>query len=342
MLFASSLRTRTYGWPAAGLILVCCLFPVLAESLPEQREDPAQITYREAYDAGFDDGQRIGREDRAQNRLFDLANKKLFQEARRGFEETRHDPEVYTVAYRRGFEDGYGKGYGVEEAGDASSPNSPASAPPPARKAYLKTATDLPSTGNTLPAGTEFKIELLDTLSTKYNERGDLFGARLVEDVPLGGGLVIPEGSHIQGRIAYLKRAGRIRGRAQLNLRFEKLQLLDGRSATIEANVVGIEPKSREQLGSDEGTLVGGASKAGDARTIGTASAVGSIIGLISGGKSGAGVGAAAGAVAGLANVLMTRGRDAQLESRTRLTIRLINEATLVRSDPQPAGDSIP
>ena len=305
-------------------------------SLAAWQEEPARITYREAYDAGFEDGFQLGKEDRNRSRLFDLANKKPFQEARRGYDEARHDPEVYSVAYRRGFEDGYGKGYGLEESEDVLSPVTQPVDPPSPRKAFLRTGSDLPSQGNAVPAGTEFQIELLDTLSTKYSERGDPFGARIIEEVRVGRNLIIPEGTQVEGRIAYLKRAGRIRGRAQMNLRFESLRLLDGRQALIDAYVVEIEPRSAERVRGDEGTIVGKSGKSGDGKSIGTASAVGGLIGLITGGKKGAGVGAAAGAVAGLANVLMTRGRDAQLESRTRMTIRLLNEAHLQRAGTSP------
>ena len=313
-----------------------------ASSLAAMQEEPARITYREAYDAGFEDGFRIGKEDRNRSSLFDLANKKPFQEARRGYDEARHDEEVYSVAYRRGFEDGYSKGYGLEESVDIATPTSQPVAPPPPRRAFLRTGSDLPSQGITVPAGTEFQIEFLDTLSTKYSERGDPFGARLTQEVRIGRGLIIPEGTQIEGRIAYLKRAGRIRGRAQINLRFEKLRLLDGREALIDAYVVEIEPRSAEKVRGDEGTIVGKGGKSGDGKSIGTASAVGGLIGLISGGKKGAGVGAAAGAVAGLANVLLTRGRDAQLESRTRMTIRLINEVQFQRPNSGKNQRSVP
>ena len=77
-----------------------------------------------------------------------------------------------------------------------------------------------------------------------------------------------------------------------------------------------------------------GPSKGRDAKKVGRSSTLGALIGAIAGGTGGAGVGAAAGAVAGLANVLVTRGRDAELEAGTQLTIKLNQEARVMLSRP--------
>ena len=76
----------------------------------------------------------------------------------------------------------------------------------------------------------------------------------------------------------------------------------------------------------DEGTIESKAEKKKDLASIGKASGIGALIGVIGGGGSGAGVGAVGGAVAGLGKVLLTRGRDARLESRTRMSIKITTE----------------
>lgn len=180
-----------------------------------------------------------------------------------------------------------------------------------------------------VPAGSLLELELLDTLSTKYNERGDRFTARVMRDLQIRGSTVIPEGSQVIGSVSYLKRAGRIRGRAQINLRFEELRLLNGRQVAIEASLVGLEARSEEQVSDTEGAVVAPAGKSEDAAKVGKASGIGAVIGVIGGGGRGAGIGAAAGAVAGLATVLVTRGRDALLEARTQMIIRLNQDLRL-------------
>lgn len=283
---------------------------------------PVAETYRAAYDAGYADGFEAGRRDRGENHLFDFANNRLFQAADRGRDPQRHDREVYAVAYRRGFEDGYEEGYALTVS--------------PSRRPRVDSdeRAGIYRRVDRIPGGTRVKVELRDTLSTAFNSQGDTFRAVLTEDVRAGNQIVIPRGTEVGGVVALVKRAGRIRGRAQINLKFDELRFLDGRWAEIEAKVVDIESQSSEQIKDDEGTLQAPGSKGADVKRIGTVSAVGAVIGLIAAGQAGAVGGATAGAAAGLATILTSRGRDAQLESRTQLTIELVDEAEV--KDPNP------
>jgi hypothetical protein len=297
-------------------------------------------TYREAYDNGFRDGRDAGRQDRQNDRLFDLANRREYQQADNGFDGDRHDREVYLVAYRRGFEDGYEEGYGLATSSGDEETSTATRADPPRTK-VRRDRPDLPPGSSTrafgqLPVGTRVEIQLRDTLSTKYSERGDSFRARVVEDVHDGQRVVIPRGTRIEGEVAYSKRAGRIRGRAQINLRFDELRLPDGRRISFEAKVVDIERQSPEKVKEkgDEGTIVAPGGAGEDAKGVGKKAGVGGVIGVITGGRKGAAIGATAGAVAGLAGILMTRGRDAVLESGTELTIELIADLNVPSERP--------
>ena len=132
--------------------------------MPEavSRSGEATETYREAYDQGFRDGRIAGARDRAQNRRFDLANEQEFQSADHGFDEQRHEREVFILGYRRGFEDGYEQGYGLENEGQEPVPSSPMSVPvaddsrPPARTIRRSRARD-----ELLPAELKIRLDLL-------------------------------------------------------------------------------------------------------------------------------------------------------------------------------------
>ena len=321
MFYVHALRTRI------TLAVAAALFLIPTPALSTEKIGATQ-TYREAYDLGYQDGRQAGMQDEQQRRLFDLANRKEFQTADHGYQDTRHEREVFLVAYRRGFEDGYEEGYGLNPS---SSDSGNSSAPPPtpvADKRPLASTRRAPVKRTVLPAGTEFEVELLDTLSTKFNEKGDTFRSRVFRGVRLQQGVVIPEGTQLYGRVAHLKRAGRIRGRARMSLRFEELRFLDGRNIALEATLVGIDQRSSEKIKDEEGTIEAGATRGEDMGKIGKTSAMGALIGVIGGGR-GAGVGAIGGAAVGLGRVLLTRGKDAQLESRTRLRIRLIEDLKL-------------
>lgn len=297
-------------------------------------------TYREAYDKGYADGLKAGQEDRQQERLFDYANKKAFQRADQGFDSSRHDPEIYSVAYRRGFEDGYEDGFQLEDKTHTyrlpSSPSSRVADSSQGRGEPVAGPNRLSAGAShrlapslNVPSGTDIRTKLLDTLSTQRNERGDTFRAEVMEDVLVGQDVAIPTGTRISGKISSLKRAGRIKGRAEMNLSFEDLEFRDGTRAPIEATVVSIEKSGDKRIKDEEGTLQTKGTKGEDAKNVGTASAIGAVIGVLTGGKRGAKTGATIGAVAGLAGVLTGRGRDLRLYSETEMVIRLQQEAVI-------------
>ncbi len=313
----------------ARLAVAAAMWPSLFPNSAAEKITATQ-TYREAYDLGYRDGRQAGRDDHQAQRRFNLANRKEFQVADHGYEETRHEREVFLVAYRRGFEDGYDEGYGLQpDASDRDVRSPPKSPQEPVDEGPRESVPRSADDRRVLVTGTEFEVELLDTLSTKFNKKGDTFRARVFRDVRLRRGVVIPEGTQLHGKISHLKRAGRVRGRAQMSLRFEELRFLDGRIIPLEATLVGIDQHVNEKVKNGEGTIEEGASKGEDLGKIAKTSAVGALIGVVAGGKTAAGVGALGGAAVGLSRVLLTRGKDAQIESRTRLLLRLIEDLKL-------------
>lgn len=291
-------------------------------------------TYRHAYDTGYSAGVTAGQDDKANRKPFDFANKETYHDGLQGFQEGVHDRDVYAVAFRRGFEDGYEEGYGLVSRKPDNPLSVPSSASPDRQAGFL----GQPTNRNVIPSGTLLQARLLETLSTKRNEKGDDFLAELTEPLELSPDLTIPRGTRVHGIITYLKRAGRIKGRAEMNLRFDELEFPGGTTVPIEATVLSIEDRADETVKDEEGTIQGRGTKGKDAAKIGAASGLGALLGVLTGGGKGAKTGAAAGAVGGLAGVLFTRGEDIVLFSETELTIRLDKEAAfhsgLLRSRP--------
>ena len=321
--------TRTFYSLLTFVLVGFLALPVQCEG----QNPSTSATYREAYDKGYADGLEAGRKDRQQERLFDFANRSAFQRADQGFDPSRHDRDVFSVAYRRGFEDGYEDGYQSEPGvltQTASPPSPPVAGSKPVSPPKTRGTTRIVDVSQggalTVPKGTELRIKLLDTLTTQRNERGDFFRAEVVEDMLVGQIVAIPEGTRLNGKISSLKRAGRIKGRAEMDLRFDTLEFSDGRTVPIEAMVVSVEGRSDGKVKEEEGTVQAEGSKGEDAKRVGVSSGIGALIGVLTGGKRGAGRGAAAGGVAGLAGVLITRGRDLYLYSETEMIIRLQQE----------------
>jgi hypothetical protein len=167
-------------------------------------------------------------------------------------------------------------------------------------------------------AGTKIPLSLLNTLSSKQTAHGDRVYLETLYPVILNGRIVVPQGSYVSGTVTEVKRAGRIKGRAELYLRFDSLTLPNGVTREFRARIGGMEGGGNNELDREEGKVKGGGGKGDDARTVGQAAQVGTMVGGIAGAVGGrpvAGVlgGASAGAAAGLASVLLTRGPDVVL-----------------------------
>lgn len=201
---------------------------------------------------------------------------------------------------------------------DAPRPVSPATAPPVAA-APREIAAPAPAAPPrprfrdvTAPAGTDLHLELTTALSSETAQVETPVTARLRRAVQIDGATVLPAGTTLHGNVTEVARAGRVKGRSHLAIRF------------TEATVDG----QRERLRTNEITFEGEATKSEDATKIGAGAGIGAIIGGIVGGGDGAAKGAAIGGAAGTGAVLATRGRDVVLASGTDITASLASPFT--------------
>ncbi len=70
----------------------------------------------------------------------------------------------------------------------------------------------------TLNEGTRITVRMNDTINTKTAHQGDRFSAEVISPVSHSGDVAIPTGSTIKGRVTQVKRPGRVKGKAELNL----------------------------------------------------------------------------------------------------------------------------
>jgi len=280
-------------------------------------------TYRFAYDQGFSDGEISGRADRRNNEGYDYSKWPEFLLADRGFDAGIHDPEVYGVAYRRGFKDGYENGY------NNPVPDLRRDSPLHGGEGDGETVPSAGSPGWVIAGGTVITVRLLDPLSTEMNHEGDNFLAELAESVKLSESFSLPEGTRIHGTISRLKRAGRIRGRAEMELHFNRIEINRGYSLSLNAEMVGLVRDPRNPVESENGTVKQNSGVKEDAGRIGTSTGIGALIGVITGGVAGAGKGAVVGAAGGLVGTILTRGDDINLLTETEIIIQLVDDITI-------------
>jgi hypothetical protein len=157
------------------------------------------------------------------------------------------------------------------------------------------------------PAGTELPLELTTALSTETAQVETPVTARLRRPVVVDGLTVFPAGAVFHGNVTEAERAGRVRGRSHLALRFTEVEI-QGQRDQARTNVVSFE---------------GEATKSEDATKVGAGAGIGAVIGGIVGGGSGAAKGAAIGGAAGAGAVLATRGRDVELPVGTEVAATL-------------------
>lgn len=176
--------------------------------------------------------------------------------------------------------------------------------------------------------GTKILFTLNDTLSTKTNREGDPFSGVVSRSVRVGKRMAIPQGSVVRGAVARVERAGRVKGRSELGLRFDQLELPDGQVYDLSASLTQLEEREKETV-TEEGQVKGAGTKKRDVLTIGGGAGIGAAIGAIAGGGKGAATGGAVGAGAGAAMVLLTRGKDVEVPRGTELAIQLDRPLTV-------------
>ncbi len=169
-----------------------------------------------------------------------------------------------------------------------------------------------------LTEGTRIPLSLINSVSTKQAVEGDRVYMETAFPILANGKIILPVGSYVAATVTKVKRPGRVKGKAELFIRFDSLTLPNGVTRDFRARIGGLDGQASEKLDREEGTIRGDSNKGGDARTVGEAAGAGTSVGAIAGSVAGhtglgVGIGAAAGAAAGLVGVLASRGPEAVL-----------------------------
>jgi hypothetical protein len=181
----------------------------------------------------------------------------------------------------------------------------------------------------TIPDGTRIQAKLETSLSSKTNRQGDRFTAKVIESIMVAGKEVIPAGTTLEGRVAEVKGAGRVKGRSEMNLSYERLIFPNGVSETIVASQAELDETQKEQVDPKEGTVKGESSRKGDTAEVAGGAAVGAGIGAIAGGAKGTAIGAGVGGLIGLADSMRRKGKEVEIPAGTRFIIRLDRPLTI-------------
>lgn len=319
------------------VLLSICLSGMLA--IVSARAQGQSTALERGYRTGYSDGYTAGFRDVADKAPRDFQNKEDYRRADRSYNDAWGPIEDYRDGYQQGFENGYEAGYeqqqfnstlpaGFRRRGAAGPATQNESAPvnndAPANE-NVDVNVNTSSGSLAIPRDTILNLELLTPVSTDASIRGDRIQARVLEPAQYAGYLV-------DGHIAQVKRPGKVKGVAQLQLAFDQIRSPDNRTAELNAELIEIAPMGAEnepQVDS-EGGVKGRDSTKDDAAKVGAASGVGAIIGAIAGGGKGAAIGAIIGGGAGGAHVMTQRGKDIRLERGQHLKIRTSTDTSVL------------
>jgi hypothetical protein len=187
-------------------------------------------------------------------------------------------------------------------------------------------------------AGTHILLNMINSVSTRQALVGDRIYLETAFPVISNGRIVVPQGSWVTGTITEVKRPGRLKGRGELQVRFDSLTLPNGVTRDFRSDLGAVDPRDDETLKREQSAVKGPGNKAGDVGTVAQTTTAGTVIGSGIGAAAGnvargAGLGVGAGAAAGLLGVLMTRGPDATLSKGSTVEMVLDRPITFETSD---------
>jgi len=176
-------------------------------------------------------------------------------------------------------------------------PSTPSPSPPPAPAARKVT----------VPAGTPIRIQMMDSVDSATNHVGEKFLASLQAPLVVNDEVIVPKGTDIYVRLTEARTAGKLSGQSELRLELDQLKF-QGKSYTLNSSTY---QQTGESRGKDtvKKTAIG--------------AALGTAIGVIAGGRKGAAIGAGVGAGSGTAVQVLTKGKQVQVPSETKLDFEL-------------------
>lgn len=173
-----------------------------------------------------------------------------------------------------------------------------------------------PATTTLVPAGTELRIRLNDTLSSKEARGGDRFTATVVNPSRY-------EEGKVTGHIRSISKSGRVEGRTSMSLSFDSIQLRDGRTGPLRAEVLRVYDSDSVKKVDEEGRVQSGGRGKQTLKRSGIGAAAGAVIGGLAGGGKGAAIGMIVGGAAGAGSIAVEGSKELKLDSGTEMLIRV-------------------
>ncbi|MEK7830843.1 MAG: hypothetical protein AAB401_07145 [Acidobacteriota bacterium] len=166
-----------------------------------------------------------------------------------------------------------------------------------------------------IPRGTEMKIRLESTIDTKESKDGDRFTAIVLTPSKYAD-------ATIEGHVAKIEQSGKLKGKTELSLAFDRIRLRTGENIVFDAQVVEVIGEKSAKKVDEEGNIESGSKGKTTAVRTGGGAAVGAVVGGIIGGGKGAVAGAAIGAGVGAGSTYIQGSNKVKLDAGTEIVIK--------------------
>lgn len=173
-----------------------------------------------------------------------------------------------------------------------------------------------PSAATLVPAGTQLRVRLNDTISSKESRAGDRFTATVVNPSRY-------EEGKVSGHIRSIRKSGRVQGRTTMSLAFDSVRLKDGRTGTMRAEVLRVYDSDSAKHVEEEGRVQSGSRGKQTLKRSGIGAVAGAVIGGIAGGGKGAAIGTIVGGAAGAGSIAVEGSKELKIERGTEILIRV-------------------
>jgi hypothetical protein len=192
-----------------------------------------------------------------------------------------------------------------------------------------------------VPKNTTIPLELRSTINSRTAYSGQAIYCVTIFPITVGNRIVIPVGTYVKGEVTQVVRPGRVKGKAQVGIRFNTITLPSGTTRALRATLSGFGGTGNEGFNREESKVKGASSKGEDAGKVARTTTAGVEGGIISGAIAGhpgegAALGSLAGAAGGLIWVLASRGKEIVLAPGTNLELQLAAPLAFNEDDLNP------
>jgi len=166
-----------------------------------------------------------------------------------------------------------------------------------------------------VPVGTDLKVRINDTLSSKNSRIGDRFTATVIDPSRF-------DEARINGHISSIQKSGKIKGRTSMNLAFDSVELRDGRRGVLHGYVTRVYGDDAGRADNEGGVESGSRTKQ-TVKRAGIGATVGAIVGGIAGGGKGAAIGLIIGGAGGAGSLAINGSKELKIESGTEMLVHV-------------------